>query len=122
MIGRMAEEQGLGLESLRRRAGELGLPLPRYTWDNPYLVLTLYRSTEAATRQLADSIVVRLNVDAKMAWQFVVTREVVTSRELMDELHFDERKAQRVLKSLIENNLVHRIGKGPATRYKVIRE
>jgi len=40
----MAEEQGLGLASLRDRAKELGLPRPQFSWDDPYLVLTLYRS------------------------------------------------------------------------------
>lgn len=117
----MAEEQGLGLESLRKRAGELGLPLPRYAWDDPYLVLTLYRSAEGATQALGEDVVERLNADEKTAWQFIATKEIVASRELMHRLDFDERKAQRVLRKLMENNLVRRVGKGPTTRYEVIR-
>jgi len=43
----------------------------------------------------------------------------VTSRELKENLGFDERKAQRVLKKLVGLNLLGRVGKGPATRYEV---
>jgi hypothetical protein len=57
----MAEEQGLGIRSLRDRAKELGLPLPRYTWDAPYLVLRLYRSTEAAAKTLDQDVLKSLS-------------------------------------------------------------
>jgi ATP-dependent DNA helicase RecG len=96
--------------------------LPRYTWDDPYLVLTIFRHPEAAAHELAEAIVAELNADERIAWQFVVTKNSVTSRELMGKLGFDERKAQRVLKKLMGVNLVRRIGKGPATRYEVIRQ
>ncbi len=118
----MAEEQGLGLASLRDRAKKLALPLPRFTWDDPYLVLTLYRSSGAATRELAADTLAKLNSNEKKAWQFIAAGEIVTSRELMAKLDFDERKAQRVLTKLVRNKLLRRIGKGPATQYEVIRQ
>ena len=46
----MAEERGLGLKSMKRRASEAELPLPKYSWENPYLVLTLYRTSDSAAR------------------------------------------------------------------------
>jgi ATP-dependent DNA helicase RecG len=117
----MAEEQGLGLGSLRDRAKELELPLPKYTWDAPYIVLQLYRTRESATRELKDDIVRRLNTDEKATWQFAVSRGTVTSAEVMKHLGFDERKAQRMLRKLLDEKLLRRIGKGPATRYEVLR-
>jgi ATP-dependent DNA helicase RecG len=36
----LAEERGLGLKSMKSRASDVGLPMPRYAWENPYLVLT----------------------------------------------------------------------------------
>jgi len=117
----MAEEQGFGIRSLRDRAKELGLPLPRYIWDAPYLVLKLYRTSESATRELTDSIVRRLNPDGKRTWQFVVGREFVTSAEVMEHLECDERKAQRMLRKLMDEKLIRRIGRGPATRYGIVR-
>ncbi len=117
----MAEEQGLGLGSLRDRAKELRLPLPRYSWDAPYLVLALYRSLKSATLELNEGVLDKLNVDEEAAWQFITSRESVTSPQVMEHLSFDERKAQRVLRKLMEVKLISRIGKGPATRYEVLR-
>jgi ATP-dependent DNA helicase RecG len=117
----MAEERGLGLRSLRDRAGELGLPLPRYTWNNPYLVLTLARTSEAVDHELPASIAAGLNEDDRAAFRFAVTQDSVTSRDLMARLEFDERKVQRVLKKLQSAGLVRRVGKGRATRYEVAR-
>ena len=52
----MAEERGLGLKSMKARASELRLPLPKYSWEDPYLTLTLYRTAESATKALDKSI------------------------------------------------------------------
>lgn len=118
---KMAEERGLGLRSLKNRAEQFGLPLPRYSFDDPYLVLTLYRNLQGAMSELPETVAAELNADDRSAWQFIITKETVSSRELMERLEFDERKAQRVLKKLIEVHLLRRVGKGPATRYEVIR-
>ena len=37
---------------MKTGAEGLGLPLPRYMWDDPYLVLTLYRSPQAAVQAM----------------------------------------------------------------------
>ena len=117
----MAEEQGIGIVSLRDQALELGLPLPRYTWNDPYLVLKLYRTPESATRELPSQVLERLNVDERATWQFMAGRESITSAEIMEHLEFDERKVQRILKKLMTENLIHRFGKGRAIYYKVVR-
>jgi len=116
----MAEERGLGISSLKKRAEDTGLPIPKYSYEAPYLVLILYRNLEGAANELLETIAMKLNADENAAWQFILTKESVTSRELIENMQFDERKAQRVLKKLIDAGLLERIGKGPATRYKVI--
>ncbi len=117
----MAEERGLGLKSMKNHAQQAGLPLPRYTWEDPYLVLSLFRSPAGAVRGLSPEVLDRLNADEKASWQFIVGRESVTSRVLMEQMGFDERKAQRVLKKLLDTGLLRRVGRGPATRYEVVR-
>jgi len=117
----MAEERGFGLKSMKSQAESAGLPLPKYAWDNPYLVLTLFRSAEAAVRELRPEVLKQLNADERASWQFVVGRETVTSAALMREMGFDERKAQRVLRKLQDAGLLQRVGQGRATRYEVVR-
>jgi ATP-dependent DNA helicase RecG len=117
----LAEERGLGLKTMRESAAQAGLPLPKYSWDAPYLVLTVYRTTASALVDLSPQIFARLNRDERSAWRFMVGRESLTSPDLMAAMEFDERKAQRVLKKLLDVGLVRRSGKGRATRYEVIR-
>ena len=78
---------------------------------------SLFRST----RTLKPEILEALNDDERSGWKFVAGRDKVTSGELMTELGFDERKAQRGLKKLMKVNLIHRVGKGRATHYEVVR-
>lgn len=115
---KLAEERGLGLRSLRRQATRAELPLPRYRWQAPYLVLTIYRSAEALARQLAGpGIMQELNAAAAESWRVAALRDSISTRELMAGTGFDERKAQRALKSLQEARLLRSIGNGRATRY-----
>jgi ATP-dependent DNA helicase RecG len=117
----MAEERGLGLKSLKSHATELGLPLPKYAWEYPYLSLTIYRNASSAVDALKAEARELLNADEKAAWQVIATRESVTRRELMEMMSLDERKAQRILKKLLDTKLLRRVGKGPITSYWVIR-
>ena len=117
----LAEERGLGLKSIRDYAVRAGLPLPRYRWVAPYLSLTVYRSGAALGADLTNRATMELlNADTGAAWDIVSARESTTTRELMERLNFDERKTQRILRTLQDAGLVRRMGKGRATRYAVI--
>jgi ATP-dependent DNA helicase RecG len=118
----LAEERGLGLKTMQESAAQAGLPLPKYSWEDPYLVLTLYRNAESAVRGLSPEALAGLNKDEKASWQFVTKRESISRSELMEQMGFDERKAQRVLKRLREAGLLDPIGKGRVTSYKVVRQ
>ena len=116
----MAEEQGLGIKSLKTGAEKLGLPLPRYTFEAPYLVLTLYRSRKSATLTLSPKILGSLNKDEKAGWEFLASRQSATMTEYADHLEFDKRKAQRHLSRFVKLGLLRRVGIGRATRYEVV--
>jgi ATP-dependent DNA helicase RecG len=116
----MAEEQGLGIGSLRDRAKELGLPLPRYTWDAPYLVLNLYRSTEAAAKTLDQEILKSLSKSEQKGWQWLVTQRTIAAQEYADAMNIPKRTAQNHLKHFTELGLIKLTGSGPATRYEVV--
>jgi ATP-dependent DNA helicase RecG len=117
----LAEERGLGLKSMKARASEIGLPLPRYSWEAPYLVLKLLRSPAGAVRDLVPEVRDRLNDDESASWEFIAGKQTVTTSELMERMSFDERKAQRVLKKLHDVRLLRRVGRGPATHYEVVQ-
>ena len=113
----MAEEQGLGLDSLRNRALELDLPLPRFTWNDPYLVLTLYRSSEAAVRTLDDDRISELNEGERSGWKFLAGRTGTTQSEYAKHMEITARTAQRHLSHFVKLGLMRRVGRGPSTEY-----
>ena len=117
----LAEERGLGLKSLKERAEQAGLPLPVYTWEEPYLVLTLYRSAESGTRTLKPEILEDLNVDERAGWQLITTLEAVTKSSYTKATGYDDRKAQRHLKHFVDLGLLRRVGSGKATKYAIVR-
>ena len=116
----MAEEQGLGVASLRDRARELALPLPKYTWDAPYLVLTLYRSAEGATQALGEAVLKSLRKSEQKGWQWLATRGKTSSGEYADAMGIETRTARRHLSRFEELGLVKKTGSGPSLQYEVI--
>ncbi|MEJ7618482.1 MAG: hypothetical protein WKF30_16295 [Pyrinomonadaceae bacterium] len=93
--------------------------MPTYTWEAPYLVLTLYRSATGAARDLASHVLDTLNADERRGLEFLATRPSVTRKEYAEAMNFDYRKAQRHLKRLVELGVLQRVGAGSTTTYKL---
>ena len=113
----MAEERGLGLKSMKARASELRLPLPKYSWEDPYLTLTLYRTAESATKALDKSILDSLSAEELKGWTFLSGRTGTTQSEYARNMKVTARTAQRHLTHFVTLGLLQRIGRGPATEY-----
>lgn len=116
----MAEERGLGIKSLRNQAVQLGLPLPRYGFQDPYLVLTLFRNPEAAAHVLSQEVLDSLSKAEQKGWEWLSTRETVTSSEYAAAMAIPNRTALNHFKRFAELGLLRRTGAGPTTRYEVL--
>lgn len=117
----LAEERGLGMKTFQAIPEKFGLPLPTYSFDDPYLDLTLYRSQESVVRELPPEVRKTLKKGQKAGWEFLASRIKTTKTEYAKELGFDDRKAQRHLSKFVELGLLRRVGAGPSTRYEVVR-
>lgn len=117
----LAEERGLGIKSLKAQAEQAGLPLPKYAFNNPYLVLTLYRSPTGAVRAVWEETLQSLSTAEKTGWEWLTTRDVVTSAKYAEAMGIPGRTALNHLKHLTELGLLRRTGGGPSTRYEVVR-
>jgi len=113
----LAEERGFGLRSMRNRAQEVLLPLPSYTWNDPYLDLTVYRAPESATAALDEAIFADLSESERAGWQWFSAQSVCTSREYAENMRMDVRSARRHLNHFVELGLARKTGSGPATSY-----
>ncbi len=118
----LAEERGLGMETLELLPQSLGLPVPSYSFTDPYLVLQLFSSADSVANALKPSAFDSLNEDDKLGWKYLTSRKISTALKYADALGFDERKTQRQLKKFMDLGLLRRIGQGRASRYEVIRQ
>lgn len=118
----MAEEQGFGLQSsLKRRAEEFGLPLPVFAMDGDYLVLTIYRTPKAAGIALPVGLRERLTKAELAGWQWVATRDRVTTPEYEQAMGIPNRTAKNHIRKLVDLGLLRKRGAGSATFYEVVR-
>jgi ATP-dependent DNA helicase RecG len=117
----LAEERGLGLKSMGSKAKRAGLPRPVYSWEAPYLVLTLYRSAAAAVASLRDEIAVQLSRSERRGWEWIAQQETLTSAEYARAMDLPGRTALHHLQRLTKLGLLQKVGSGPATRYELRR-
>lgn len=117
----MAEEQGYGLTSLKKHAEELGLPLPSYSMEGDYLMLTIYRSRGAVVRALGDTVAKALTKAERAGWEWLARQQAVTSGEYAAAMSVPSRTALNHLKHFAELGLVRKHGSARATRYEVTR-
>ena len=117
----LAEERGLGIKSLKAQAEKAGLPLPKYAFNDPYLVLTLYRSPAGAVQAVGEITLQALSQAEKSGWEWLATRDVVTSAEYAETMGISLRTARYHLSRLSKLGLLRVVGAGRATRYKVVQ-
>lgn len=115
----LAEEAGLGLKTFKTVTEKYHLPLPKYTFEDPYLILTIYRSMESPTQTLPTEILESLNKDEMAGWQFLSSNIATTKTEYARHMKFDDRKAERHLKKFVELGILRRIGTARSTKYQV---
>ncbi|MEX2606474.1 MAG: ATP-binding protein [Kiritimatiellia bacterium] len=117
----LAEERGLGLKSLRTRAREAGLPLPTYSFREPYLDLTIYRTPEAALHALPKEMLDELSDSEREGWEWLTGFETVTASDYESQLKIPRRTVLNHFNSFIDLGLLKKEGSGSATRYRVLQ-
>lgn len=115
----LAEERGLGLKSMKARASDLRLPLPKYEWENPYLVLTLYRNAAAAGAVLSREVLESLSKSELAGFGWLTSKGKTKSSDYAAAMKLDERTARRHLNHFLKLALVRKTGAGNATEYEV---
>ena len=118
---RLAEERGLGLRSMRERATAAGLPLPSYSYDAPYVVLTMYPDAASVTAAARDNPTLAALTEAERAgWAWLVTREIVTTAAYQKALEVPARTARSHIKRFVDLGLLRAQGAARARRYAVV--
>lgn len=116
----LAEERGLGLKSMRKRATDSGLPTPGFAQDPPYIVLSLFASAESRLRALPTEILTQMNESEQAGWQWLSRTGVANTPQYASAMKLDERTARRHLQQFVKLGLTRKVGAGRATKYEVV--
>lgn len=118
----LAEERGLGMQSMRYVAEKADLPLPTYAWEDPYLILTIYPTSDAAFGSLADEVREALSRSERAGWGWLAKRQTATAAEYASAVGVPRRTALNHLKHFAELGLVAQRGAARSTYYEVQRK
>jgi len=113
----LAEERGLGMKTLAELPEKYDLPLPVYSFNNPYLELIIYSDNESALHDIG-YMPLLLTPEEEDRLKYIVQKESITTKEYMAQFDIDERTAQRQIKEFMEKGFVRKIGAGRLTRYE----
>lgn len=111
---KLAEQRGLGFDTVRRLRAEYDLPLPIVKYENPYIVFTLPRSCKSSILSLytepEQAVLETLRMNGTLQrWQ------------IEERCGFTKKKVNRILYSLIQKGVVITLEKGRNARY-VLRD
>ncbi len=117
----LAEARGLGLETMMKIAQDASLPLPRYSWEEPYLVLTLHRAVKGIEETLDARILDQLGKSEREGLKWLSTKELVSAAEYSGAQGLEKRAGSLHLKKLVKFGLVEKVGAGRSTKYRFVR-
>lgn len=122
VFGKMdyVEEKGYGMKALKSLNEKYGLPLPEYTYEDPFLILTFPRNIESVKKVTHIQGLKNLNKEELEGYEFIKLNNNI--KRIVYEKHFDydKKKAERHFKKFVDLKLVKKIGSGPKTAYEII--
>jgi len=113
------EEKGLGMKTFKSLHEQFGLPLPEYSFSDPYLKLVFPRSLKDARQVSERTGLSELNDEELKYYEFIKSNGEITRQEFEENFEISTRTAQRYLKKMLELNLIEKKGSGRNTYYRV---
>ncbi len=115
------EEKGFGMRILRSLQEEYGLPLPEYTYNDPYLSLSFPRNMNAVADVYNNEAIKELNDEELRGFEYVKLKVEISKKEYAAHFGFDDKKALRHLAKMKELGLIKDNGEAPnSPNYKYV--
>ena len=114
------EEKGFGMQTFKSLNKDFGLPIPKYIFKEPFLILTFPRTTDGIKSVIASKAIDSLNNEELSYLEIFREQEFVTKAEFVAHTKMADRTAQRVLKDWVDSGLIISVGAGKSTKYKLL--
>lgn len=111
------EEKGFGMKTFKSLNKEYRLPIPKYTFKEPFLTLTFPRTTEAVKEIIGKGSIDYLSTEELNNFEIFREKRLISKSEFVEFTGLTTRTAERYLKEWTENGLLKKVGSGPSTKY-----
>lgn len=117
----LMEETGVGMDTFREMRSKYHLPLPIITYNDPNLVVTFPRTSDAMRELSAKEAIAQLNDEELAGYDFVKEHKEVSRKEYEDHFGFERKKASNQLKKMKDLGLIGDNGESPkSNNYKYV--
>ncbi|HZH87249.1 MAG TPA: ATP-binding protein [Brumimicrobium sp.] len=113
------EEKGFGMKTFKSLNKEYGLPIPKYSFKEPFLTLTFPRTTEAVKEVVGKSGIDDLSSEDLKNFEIFREKRPVSKAEFVAFSGLATRTAERYLKEWADSGLLIKVGSGPSTKYRM---
>jgi len=119
-IMRFMEESGVGMDTYKSLREKHNLPLPIIKYSKSRVIVTFPRTVEASKLAYDNKGIDNLNEEELTGYEFIKLKGKVTRKDYESKFGFEKKKAERHLRKMVDEELIERIGSGPATYYQII--
>jgi ATP-dependent DNA helicase RecG len=113
------EEKGFGMKTFKSLNKEHGLPIPKYTFKEPFLTLTFPRTAEAVKEILGKGSIDNLSSEELKNFEIFRQQRPISKLEFVEFSGLASRTAERYIKEWVDSGLLMKVGSGPRTKYKM---
>ncbi|RZJ79721.1 MAG: hypothetical protein EOO47_09930 [Flavobacterium sp.] len=120
----IVEQRGLGFKTIKELPEKFDLPLPKVTYEAPYMVFTFPRNIEASRKLSNNRNIDELKEEELIGYQWMQTQEEVSTREYANKFNIGQKTASRQLKKMKQLNFIEDNGfalTSPKYKYKAIK-
>lgn len=114
------EEKGFGMKALKSLYADFNLPLPEYTFEDPFLTLSFPRNMEAITAVSDREGIGKLNEDELKGFEWIKSKGEVSAKDYTNQFDVNARTTSRHLGKMLILKLIKTNGKNsksPNLRY-----
>jgi len=113
------EEKGFGMLAFKSLNEKYGLPIPHYSYKNPFLTLIFPRNTEAVKKIIDKDSINDLSTKELTAFEIFRNNKPVSKSEFVEYADLAVRTAERLLKKFVDMGLIKIEGAGRSTKYVI---
>ncbi len=112
------EEKGFGMRTFKSLNKEYGLPIPKYTFKEPFLALTFPRTIEGVKSTIQIKSIDSISNDELRYFEIFREKNFVNKSQFIEFTGLPERSAQRQLKKWVDEDIIISEGAGRSTKYR----